>query len=380
MVVTIRAVEDLRNPVNRCRAAVNKSDSNGLHGCLLFEAVEDDLTGRLSITAVDSRSHQLTLSLSNGLVDIHEPGSVLVPYDYIADLLSRLPGAQALTLEVDAANKMLVKCNPDQFDVYLHQGSVDSFKISVIDENDLPSIICSVPGPELTRLVTDSVGIITDQEDFKLVGTGTTLHAYSHDRGSNIVSHTSLETPDQSCDWAASMSSRLVKLVNKYWMNTVNLHLRETNPAMLAFSSEHDYFVIRQLNTNVDVSMLDDALGIERVGAFVVDGASIRGKARLLDLAKGIISVEVRNNILRFDSSYAARGTNNVKVPILDTDGEQPKSQFSKDLLKRALSAMDVGQLRGEWVPLNEDEQVYFLRFVDEDLPEHRQVIVCPVN
>lgn len=381
MIIRISSVEELRNPVNRCKNAVNKGDgSNSLQSCMFFEATTDGLTGRLSITAVDSKSHQLTLCLPDGIVDVQEPGVALVPHDYLADLLNKLPPAQELTLEVDTSNRMVVRCNPDQFDVFLHQGNPEDFRLAMITEDQLPEEVCTLNGNSLTQLIADSVSIINDQEDFKLVGEGTTLHAFAHDRGSNIVSHVSVEARDQVQDWSASMVSRLIKLVNKYWLDDVTVHLQENNGAILAFKCNHDFFVVRQLSTGVDVSMLTEALDKEKVGAFVVDGTTLRSKAKLLDLAKSDIHIEVAKNTLRFSSSYASRGNNDVKVPTSAMADQQPREKFSKDLLKRAIAAIEVSQVQGEWVPFDDTGSNHFLRLVDADVPEHRQIMICPVQ
>ena len=134
------------------------------------------------------------------------------------------------------------------------------------------------------------------------------------------------------------------------------------------------------LTTDVDVSMLQEALARESVGSFVVEGALFRSKAKLLDLAKTEVNIQISKNILKFFSSYASRGNNDVKVPILHLTDEQPNEKFSKDLLKRAISALEVSQIQGEWVPFDEENSNFFLRLVDADLPEYRQVVITPIQ
>lgn len=384
MIIKISSVEELRNPVNRCRAAVNKNDgANALQSCMLFEATTDGLTGKLSITAIDSRSHQLTLCLPEGIVDVQEPGVALVPYDYLPDVLNKLPNSQELSLEIDTSNRMVVRCNPDQFDVLLHQGNPDDFRLSMITEDQLPEEICKITGPALTQLIGDSIPVINDQEDFKLVGEGNTLHAFAHDRNSSIVSHVAVDAQDQTEDWSVSLVSRLIKMVNKYWLDDVSVHLKQadsTSGPMLAFKCNHDYFVVRQLMTNIDVSMLQEALAKEKVGHFVADGVLLKAKAKMLDLAKSDIQLEVAKNTLRFYSSYASRGNNDVKVVLDAMEDEQPRTKFMRDLLKKAFAAIESPKVQGEWVPFDEDGTNHFLRLVDADLPEHRQIMVTPVQ
>jgi DNA polymerase III sliding clamp (beta) subunit (PCNA family) len=347
---------------------------------MLFEATTDGITGRLSITAVDQRSHQLTLCLPDGIVDVQEPGVALVPYDYLPDVLNKLPGAESISLEVDTNNKMIVKCNLDQFDVFLHQGDPDDFRLAIIDESQLPEEICTVNGNHLSQLITDSIGIINDQEDFKLIGEGDNLHAFAHDRNSSIVSHVTVEAKDQVEDWSISVVSKLVKLINKYWLDDVSVHLKTGDGAMLAFKCNHDFFVIRQLMTDIDVSMLQEALKKDSVGYFIADGTLLKNKSKMLDLAKSDIKVEVAKNTLRFSSSYASRGNNDVQVILDAMHDQQPSEKFLKDLLKRAISALDVTKVQGEWVPFNEDGTSFFLRLVDADLPEFKQVLITPVQ
>lgn len=382
MIIRINSVEELRNPVNRCKAAVNKGEgANALQSCMLFEATTDGLTGRLSITAVDSRSHQLTLTLPDGIVDVQEPGVALVPYDYLSDLLNKLPGAQEITLEVDTSNRMVARCNPDQFDVFLHQGSPEDFRLGTITENDLPEQVCSLSGASLTQLIADSISIINDQEDFKLVGEGSHLHAFAHDRGGNVVSHVAVEARDQTTDWSVSLVSRLIKLINKYWLDDVSVHLGTGDGTVLAFKCNHDFFVVRQLTTEIDVEDLQTALAKEKVGSFVVDGTTLRNKAKLLDIARSDVNVEAAKNNLRFSSSYASRGNNDVKMPLLDMEDQQPREKFDRDYLKRAIGALvDVSQIQGEWVPMDEDGVNHYLRLVDADFPQHRQILVTPVQ
>jgi len=384
VIIRINSVDDLRNPVNRCRAAVNKGDGvNALQACMLFEATTDGLTGRLSITSVDQRSHQLTLCLPDGIVDVQEPGVALVPHDFLPDVLNKLPPSESLTLEIDTSGKMIVKCNHDMFDIFLHQGSPDDFRLATIAEEDLPPEVCRVHGPSLTQLISDSIPIISDQEDFKLVGENEVLHAFAHDRNSSIVSHVAVEAQDQVQDWSVSLVSKLPKLINKYWLDTVSIHLKQADDhsgPMLVFKCNHDYFVVRQLMTDIDVSMLQDALDKEKVGSFVVDGVVLKNKARMLDLAKSDINVEVAKNTLRFYSSYASRGNNDVKVVLDAMDDSQPQEKFLRDLLKRAIGALDVAKVQGEWVPFDEDGTNHFLRFVDADLPNYRAVLVTPIQ
>jgi len=384
VIIRVNSVEELRNPVNRCRAAVNKGDGvNALQACMLFEATTDGLTGRLSITALDQRSHQLTLCIPDGVVDVQEPGVALVPHDFLPDVLNKLPASEAITLEVDTNGKMVVKCNHDIFDVFLHQGNPDDFRIAMVTEDQLPEQVCSVNGSSLTQLIADSIPIISDQEDFKLVGEGTVLHAFAHDRNSSIVSHVAVEAQDQSEDWSVSLVSKLPKLINKYWLDTVSIHLKladNTSGPMLAFKCNHDYFVVRQLMTDIDVSMLQDALAKDKVGSFIVDGALLKNKAKMLDLAKSDINIEVAKNTLRFYSSYASRGNNDVKVILDSMDDSQPQEKFLRDLLKRAIGALDVAKVQGEWVPFDEEGTNHFLRLVDADLPEFKQVLVTPIQ
>jgi DNA polymerase III sliding clamp (beta) subunit (PCNA family) len=381
MIIRINSVEDLRNPVSRCKSAVNKGDgSNAIQSCILFQATEDDLTGRLRLTALDSRSHQLTLCVPEGAVDVQEAGEALVPYDYLSDLLSRLPQAQEITLEISGNNRMLVKCHPDEFEVFLHQADPEDFKLGMLQEKDIPQEVCILEAHALNQVITDSLAIILDQEDFKLVGEGIMLHGFSHDRGSNIVSRVTVQTQEQSEDWSVSVVGKLMKLINKYWTDMVTVHLNTYDSPVLVFKSNHDYFVVKQLTTDVDVSMLQEALSRESVGSFVVEGALFRSKAKLLDLAKTEVNIQISKNILKFFSSYASRGNNDVKVPILHLSDEQPNEKFSKDLLKRAISALEVSQIQGEWVPFDEENSNFFLRFVDADLPEYRQVVITPIQ
>jgi len=381
MIIRISSVEALRNPMNRCKAAVNKGDgSNALQSCILFQATEEGVTGRLSLTSLDSRSHQLTLCVPDLAIDVQEPGEALVPYDYLSDLLNKLPSAQEITLEIDGNNRMIVKCHPDQFEVFLHQADPEDFKIGMIFEKDIPAAVCTVAGHQLNQLITDTISIINDTEDFKLVGQKSSLHAYSHDRGSSIVSHVEVEAQDQSEDWSVSMVGRLIKLINKYWVNDVSIHMDTHDNPILVFSSDNDYFVVKQLTVDVDISMIQDALYKPSNGSFVVDGAIFRNKAKLLDLAKSDVNVEVSRNIFKFYSSYATRGNNDVKIPVLHAKDEQPTEKFSKDLLKKAILSMEVGQIQGEWVPFDDTEGNFFLRFVDADLPDYRQVLITPIQ
>ncbi len=380
MIITVKTVEELRGPVNRCKAAASRESGNALQSCLLFEATTDGLTGRLSITAHDPKSHQMTLCLADGVVDVQEPGSALVPNDYIAELLNKLPNQQEVSLEIDTSNRMVVKCNPHQFEVFLHQGSVDDYKLSIVKEEDLPEPVCVIGGSSLSQLIGDSVSIISDQEEFKMLGEGVNLHAFSHDRGSNIVSHVAVEAGNQVRDWAVSTSARFVKLINKYWLDDVDVCLEEGNGAMIAFKCNHDYFLIRQLSTDVDVQILQDALAKEPVGAFVLDGQTLRSQSKLLDLAKGEVNIEVARNLLKFSSTYTSRGNNEVKMPTISIEGQQPREKFNRDLLKKAIGAMEVSMLEAQWVPLDEDATNHFLRFVDADVPEHRQIMITPVQ
>lgn len=384
MIVDVRTVEELRNRMNRCAAAIGRNEaSNSLQSCFLLEATTDGISGRLSLTAVDSRSHQLTLSLGEGSVDVLEPGAVLVPHDFITQLLNRLSGQSAMTLEADTSGRLIVKCNPHRFPVFLHQGNVDDYRLCTTTEDQLPPEVCRIPGSQLNRLIGDSLTVINDQEDFKLVGEGITLHAYAHDRGGNIVSHVSVEAREQSQDWCVSLAARLIKLINKCWADDdISIHLEETrNGPVLAFSNGHDFFVVRQLSTQFDVQALDDALGQERIGSFLVDGSDMRTMGKLLDLAKGAINVEIRNNLLNFVYAHAARSDDNqVKIPTREIEGSLPPSKFSKDLLRKAIASMDVDNLRGELVPAPNNSGNHLLRFIDEDLPQHRQVLIVPTD
>ena len=192
-----------------------------------------------------------------------------------------------------------------------------------------------------------------------------------------------VEAQDQVQDWSVSIVSRLPKLINKYWLDTVSIHLKpadDTSGPMLAFKCNHDYFVVRQLMTDIDVSMLQDALNKDKVGSFVVDGVLLKNKARMLDLAKSDINIEVAKNTLRFYSSYASRGNNDVKVILDSMESTQPQEKFLRDLLKRAIGALDVPKVQGEWVPFDDDATNHFLRFVDADLPHYRAVLVTPIQ
>ena len=380
MIIRINSVEELRNPVNRCKAAVNKQDANSLQSCLLFEATTDGLTGRLSITAVDQRSHQLTLTLPDGIVDVQEPGVALVPHDFLPDVLNKLPNTQELTLEVNTSGGMVLRSNTDTFDIFLHQGSPDDFRLAMVNEADLPEQICVIPGSSLTQIIADSIPVVTDQEDFKLVGEGNTLHAFAHDKNSSIVSHVAVEARDQVQDWSVSMAPKLIKLVHKYWLDDVGIHVRDGDSPMLAFKCNHDFFVVRQLMMDIDVSTLQEALERDKVGHFVVDGVLLQDKARLLDLAKTDVAVEVAKNTLRFSSSYASRGSNDVKVVLESMSDQQPREKFMRDLLKKAINALEASKIQGEWVPFDDSGNSHFLRLVDADLPEYRQVLITPVQ
>jgi DNA polymerase III sliding clamp (beta) subunit (PCNA family) len=379
LAVHINNAKNLKTPLANVAAAANKTTL--IETCVLLTGVNIDGKSDLTMTAVDSKTHQLTLRVPDA--DVASEGRCIVPAPLFNDMIRKCRD-EPVDLGVNDDSDSLLIQTRTRINLNLFGEPVENFPVVT----ELPPVVTTTEADVLVKAIKDAIALAGKDNYVTFVGEGKELRIYTNSDG-RMFSRTVINTSGTPDHWAVSVGVTLLARLPGTWSGTCCLHL-DANCDNFAISVGAEHLIIKQLLTDT-VSGLVDGLIAENAEAYWV----IKTESLMDDLGRAASIQDKRGLRLRREAdtlrAYCqAPGKGSLDTPhmLVDHDGTIREMYVDPKLLERALKSLQAVDVVGEQVAVNvpavvegmPDEESISLLLKDQDTPEFRQVIVSTLE
>jgi DNA polymerase III sliding clamp (beta) subunit (PCNA family) len=364
MYIHIQSAERLGKILSAASAAMGgKSDSNSLANAMLLQATSNEL----SITVVDTSSHQLNLVVP---AQVSIPGAVLVPGDYFPKLALRF-GNGSVQLKAEG-NQLEAIVGNDKHQFALFQGEPEDFPIDA----SLPPIAAIVDGDGLHEALKAVMqATIDNDQEIIFQGHNDTIGVYTTDA---ITTRSRFQTQVLNFDFVFGIPKSVLAAGKlPQWSGPVNIHVGE---GKVVFSKENEHLLIRRVFENNNIEDLDSALGLQALGKLVVSLSLLKNRVHTIAIGKIVGSVRVTGKVekqLVIASENQGVGASRMQIPVNgEIAGTISEVKLDMNLLEKALKTIDGDDVLIDFVDYIGNGKNVSLRFANESNPEKRQTLL----
>jgi DNA polymerase III sliding clamp (beta) subunit (PCNA family) len=374
MHVVISETDKFQAALSRAASNVSKSDSNPIQSALKLWTKSN----KLMITALDTTSHQLTLSV-NATVQVE--GSVLIEAEHFSKVMSKF-GDQLLSLDNNPGSGDLnIKIGKDNLDFNLFSAEIDDFPM----EKSLPPKVASVSGETLADFTKSLLnGTLNKEQDisFTTIEDKDKLRGYVGDATSGLLIRTECALKGKDEDFHVKIPYLILKRLPLF-TGDVNIHYGN---GLFVFAKDEEHFIVRVADTEDDSSALDYIFDKAPLGLIAIrqldtfkKKLSILRVSKATQVAKLMINSDA--NILSMSAFDFSHGNMLLEVGLGDVQGQTPSLLFDSSCLDRAASAIDTESAVASYI-LHEtdDTDIWVLKMYDESSPASKQAVILPIQ
>jgi DNA polymerase III sliding clamp (beta) subunit (PCNA family) len=334
----------------------------------------------MTLTTVDSRTHQLRLRVPESIVAT--PGMALVN----ADLFNRMVGTlneEPVQLGINEMDNQLIIQADTRIELDLFTAPADDFPV----EQTLPPKVATVDAERLSEAVKKALMLSEKGEMITLRGEGDALYVYTRAKG-RLFSRTTLQLFDNHDDWSATVPMDILAKLPPTISGQADLRLEE---GKFAIQVGLEHLLIRQVTDDKGlVKLIDDLIGLQTPNYWVIKSDPLRNdlkRAGLINDKRGLKLVKDKDK-LRTSCGVGGKGKVDTPHPLVDNKGKLAAMHVDPTLLGKAVGALEAVDLVGEQIEViipavlddEEDDKKVHLRLTDLDSQDHRAVIVTALD
>ena len=375
LIVDIVNAKNLATPLSRITAAASKRTE--LEKCVLLRTDADGMT----LTAVDTHTHQLTLRVPESENVDPEGGMVLVAAAALKELVNTFD-SQPLSLAIDEAESRLHVQSEGDYKVPLFVDPPDKFPV----EWELPPVVGLVEAERLSEALEAAGDLCSEGEMVVMTVKGDQLSIYTRGKGV-MFSRTSLQVQDSVRDWAISIPVALIGFLPPKMAGVAELRLHDDSDTF-AVASGREHLLIKQV-ANDNYSHMVDAM----LDASAPDFYTLKTDGLTRDLRRAAIFKDNAGLKLRVHGDHVVaecKGPGgSMKTPHAIADqggsgGEPAPVSVDPALLGQAIKALSCQHVVAEQVKTlvpaafegDEDQMGVTLRLYDVEAPGHRVIVL----
>jgi hypothetical protein len=374
LITDINNSKNLAVPLGRIASAASKRSE--LEKCVLLQCDDEGLT----LTAVDTHTHQLTLRVPES--QTVDTGVALLTASSLKELVGTFE-TQTLSLALDEADNQLHVQSEGDYKLPLYTESADKFPI----ERELPPVVGLVEAERLAEALDAASDLCAEGEMVVLTAKGDVLSVYTRGKGV-MFSRTSLQIQESVRDWAISIPVALIAHLPPKMTGTAELRLDDEDRIdRFAVANGREHLLIRQVSNDNYSHMVDAMLAQP-----APDYYTLKTDGLVRDLKRASIFKDNAGLRLRVDGEYVvaeAKGPGgSMKTPHQLVDGGYggAPNTVSVDpgLLGQAIKALSCANVVSEQVKTcvpaafegDEEQEGVTLRLYDVEAPDHRVIVL----
>ncbi len=382
LVVEITNAKFFKAPLARVHHALSKNIP--IQKCILLEARPGE---GLFLTGLDTRTHQLTLRVPDA--EVFEEGMALVDGNLLWELAATLDDA-ALSIAVDEQDAELVlQAGGRRLKVSLFGEDPSVFKALM---ETMPDTVAQLDAEELADIIKGSLKLTNKSSFVTIAGKDGDVFVYTMIRN-RCFSQARMENRLDSDPWSIGVQMEYLGKVPPF-VGDAEVHL-DKERGIFAISVGDEHILIRQTQEDAIMAEIDTLMAKTADGYWVAKQDSLMSdlKAAMAIKDKAGVGLEVQGNGLFV--SCAAKGRGSVKNTHMLVDCLSPVDEEGKDLkiklhfdpqmLQKAfesIGGVDVcaeilTEVMEAWDEDEEDEVFHNLRFMDQDKPDARKIVVA---
>lgn len=257
LVVNVAKSDNLKKPLSKVTSAASKRTP--MESCVLLEA---DAHDGLTLTAIDSHSHQLRMRIPESTTV--NDGAVLLEGGTFNQLVSTLRDTDVNLAFVPEENQLFVQAGT-KLQLPIFNEPVDKFPREI----ELPKLVCAVDAERLRESLDAAKGLCDKGEMIAFKCEGGLLHIYTKSKGV-LFSRSTLECREHLEDFAISVPAAVFAHLPNALTGVAELRLNEElDKFAIACGLEH-LLILQVANDNyshtVDAMVDDQAASYWVVG------------------------------------------------------------------------------------------------------------------